>query len=446
MILIALVVGLSGCTVHPPGERELREQAIRAGEPYSVDSDRRTAPPLPADATADDLVRHALLTNAGLEQKYWEWRAAIEQIPQDGTQPTNLVLFAGVPIEKGSTAFDRTTVTVANDPMADIVWPSKLSTAAQRALNDAKAAGIRFQKAKYDLRNSVRSAYYDYTLIGELIALEQSNLELLKMVAMASGARNRAGAGGQQDVLKAQNEIDLSLNDIARMRSDLITRRAALNAQLNRAANSPLHAPTTMPATQPITQTDDEILALAAERNPELVALSHELQGKADAIRLARLQYFPDFSASFSTDLGGTMQNLMGMITVPVLRHEAIDAAIEQARANLRATDAMRRQTGNDLAARIIDDLATLRDADRQLDLFEHTILPRAQQVVSVARTSYESSRSSLLDLLGSQRSLIAIERLVTELRAIREKRLADLEAITANRLTLPSATTASFQ
>lgn len=143
----------------------------------------------------------------------------------------------------------------------------------------------------------------------------------------------------------------------------------------------------------------------------------------------------PDFSVSASTDVAGIAQTLTGMVTVPLLRYQAINAAIAQAEANLKSTDAMRRQTRNDLNAQIVMDISTLRDADRQLDLFEHTVLPRARQVVTVARSAYESGQSTLLDLLDSQRSLIVIQRLVTNLRIAREKRLADLEAIIARPL-----------
>src|SRR5262245_29516520 len=254
--IISVGALLAGCTIHPQGERSLRDEALKAGEPYEANA---TAQSLPQNANADDFVRYALLHNAGVEQKYWEWRSAIEQIPQDGTQPTNLVLFAGVPVTKDLSSFDQTTVTVANDPMADIVWPDKLSTAARRALDEAKAAGMRFQKAKYELRSSVLAAYYDYALTSELIGLEETNLELLRTVATVSAARNRAGAAGQQDLLKAQNEIDLADNEIARMRSQLAGQRAMLNALLSISANTTLPAPTTVPSTQPVAGSDEEI-------------------------------------------------------------------------------------------------------------------------------------------------------------------------------------------
>ena len=80
-----------------------------------------------------------------------------------------------------------------------------------------------------------------------------------------------------------------------------------------------------------------------------------------------------------------------------------------------------------------------LRDADRQIELFEHTILPRARQVVTVSRAAYEAGRSTLLDLLEGERSLIAVQRLVVTLRVTRAKRLAGLEAVTASDLSLGS-------
>lgn len=431
-IAIALVAVLGGCTAHPAGERQERRAALDAGKPFEKPVGERMPPTLPENPSADDLVRYALLTNADLEQRYWDWRSAIEQIPQDGTQPTNLAISAGTVLNNGSFSRDRTTLSAFNDPMADIVWPEKLSVAARRALENARAAGLRFQKAKYELRSKVLNAYYDYALNAELIRLEQANAQLLQTTVTVVEARNRAGSSGQQDLLKARNELDLSRNDIANMQSQLPSLRAALNALLNRDPGSPIAVPSQLPPTVRVRRSDDELMALAAAQNPELIALAHEMKGRAEGISLARLQYMPDFSVSAGTDLAGLAQTLSGMVTVPLLRYEAINAAIAQAEANLKSVEAMRRQTRNDLAAQVVLDIATFRDADRQLELFQHSVLPRARQMVTVARTAYESGQSGLLDLLDSQRSQIAIERLVANLRIARQKHVADLERIDA--------------
>jgi len=433
--IFATALLLTGCTIHPNGEREERQASLKAGEPFKRSIERRDINPLPADPTPDDLVRRALSANAELEQRYWEWRSAIEQIPQDGTQTTTLAISGAITVNKGRTGAGSTMLTLLNDPMTDIHWPGTLATAAQRTLENARAAGKRFRKAGYELRTKVLSAYYDYALTAELIRLEQANAQLLQTTATVVEARNRAGAAAQQDLLKARNELDLSNNEIAAMQAQLPAELAALNALLSRAPDAPIPSPTQMPALMPVRYSDEQLLALAAAQNPELAALADEIRGRKQGIKLAKLQYVPDFDLSLSSDLMGIAQSLIGTVTVPLLRYEAIDAAIAQAEANLRASEAMRRQTHNDLNAQIVMDIRTLRDADRQLELFEHTILPRARQVVTVGRSAYEAGRSSLLDLLDAQRSLIAIQRLVANLRATREKRLADVEAIAASDL-----------
>ena len=438
LVTIVLLVGLASCTVHPPGEREERATAVQMGKPFEKRIEVRQIQPLPENPTPDQLVEYALLSNAELEQHYWEWRSAIEQIPQDGTQTSSLNAAVGTSITKGRTSWGNSTLALSNDPMTDIKWPDKLDAAAKQALENARAAGHRFIKAKYDLRNKVLSAYDDYALNAELIRLEQSNQQLLRTTAMVTEARNRAGSSGQQEVLKASNEVDVSGNDIANRESQLPSQRAAINALLSRPADAPLPVPAELPPSRTVVYGDEQLVELAAKQNPELIALADEIRGRGEGIRVAKLQYVPDFNLSVGTDLMGVTQTLLGQATIPILRYEALNAAIAQAEANLRASEAMRRQAGNDLTAQVIADITIIRDVGRQLDIFDHSILPRAQQVVKVGRSAYETSHASLLDLLKDQRSLIAIERLVADLRITREKRLAELESITASDLSSP--------
>jgi outer membrane protein TolC len=440
LILLAGVIG--GCTVHPPGEREERDAAIQSGKPYQKEIDDRQVPPLPENPTPDQIVEYALLSNAELEQHYWEWRSAIEQIPQDGTQNSTLNVAAGTSITNGRDSWGSSTISLSNDPMTDIKWPGKLDAASKQTLEKAKAAGQRFVKAKYELRSKVLSAYCDYALTAELIRLEQSNLQLLQTTATVTEAQSRAGSAGQQDVLKANNEVDMSRNDVANLESQLPSLRAAINALLNRPADAPLTVPPGLPPARSLAYADGELIDLAAKQNPELIALADEVRGHSEGIRLAKLQYVPDFNLSAGTDLMGVTQSVLGQATIPVFRYEALNAAIAQADANLRASEAMRRQTSNDLTAQVVADIAIIRDADRQLDLFEHTILPRAREALVIGRSAYEAGRASLLDLLDDQRSLIAIERLVANLRITRERHLADLEAITTVDLSNPQSIT----
>jgi cobalt-zinc-cadmium efflux system outer membrane protein len=433
--LILLSASISGCTVHPTGEREERAASLRAGKPFAKSFEARDIPPLADNPTPDQIVQYACLTNADLEQRYWEWRAAIEQIRQDGSQTTTLNFAAGTTITRGSTGLGSSTVALANDPMTDIKWPGKLDAAAKQALNNARAAGRRFRKAQFELRAKVLNAYYDYALTAELIRLEENNQDLLKTTELVTESRNRAGSAAQQDILRAANELDLSGNDIANMRSQLAAQRATINALLSRAPDAALAIPTQLPDAQLLQISNEELLNRAAMQNPELQALADEIKGRQNGLELARLQYIPDFNASAGADLLGVSQSILGQATVPIFRYEAINAAIEQSLANLKAAQAMRRQSANDLAAQVVMDITTLRDAERQLDLLSHTILPRAQRGVALGRTAYESAQATLLDLTESQRSLITLQRLIANLQIVHAMRLADLEAITGGPL-----------
>lgn len=442
-VTVVLLVGLvGGCTVHPPGEFEERATAVQVGKPFEKPIEVRQMPPLPANPTSDQLVEYALLGNAALEQDYWEWRSAIEQIPQDGTQTTTLNVAPGTSITNGHTSWGSSALTLSNDPQTDIKWPGKLDAAAKRALENARATGRRFIRAKYDLRYKVLKAYYDYALNAELIRLEQSNQRLLRTIATVAETRNRAGRAGQQDVLKSSNEADLSGNEIANMRSQLPSQRAAINALLSRPVDAPLPVPAKLPASRRVVYGDRELVEMAAKQNPELMALADEIRGRGEGIRLAELQYVPDFNLSVGSDLMGVTQSLLAQATIPILRYEALNAAIAQAEAKLHASEAMRREVGNNLTAQVIADITIIRDAGRQLDLFDHTILPRAREVVNVAQSAFEAGNASetdaalLLNLLDGQRSLIAIERLVAKLRITQATHLAELESITTSDLT----------
>jgi cobalt-zinc-cadmium efflux system outer membrane protein len=432
ILIISLPLALAGCAVHPPGERQERDAAVSAGRRFQKPFESREIPDLAEQPTLDQLVEYALLTNAELEQRYWEWRSAIEQIPQDGSETSTLNVAAGTTITRGRTSWGSSTVAVANDPMTDIKWPGKLDAAAREALENARAAGRRYLRAKYEIRAKVLEAYYDYALNSELIRLEQQDLLFLQITATVSDAQSRAGRAGRLDVLKAANEADLSGNDLANMQSQLPSQRAALNALLNRPADAPLPVPTALPTPRKLAWSDEQVMELADKQNPELIALADEIRGRGDAIRLARLQYIPDFNLSAGTDLLGITQSILGQATIPAFRYEALNAAIAQAEANLRASEAMRRQASDDLGAQVVFDVTTIRDADRQLDLLQHTILPRSREIVTLGKSAYETGQSSLVDLLEDQRSLIAIQRLVANLRISREKHLADLESVVA--------------
>ncbi len=422
-------VFLSGCVLAPKGTKEEQSAAHEAGRPYAQPFEQRTLPDLPANPTWQDVLHRALLANGDLEAAYFEWTAALARIPQVANYPnTNLApSFSYMFSSDRMKSFDRTTVNVGFDPMENLAFPTKVAQAAKVALEEARAAGKRFEATKFEIQRKVLSAYLDLVLHEEQIRIQRDNVNLLKL--MNDSAGDRVGAGGQpQDLLRAQTQFRLAENQLATMQSEHMTMLSMLNAMLARDPRAPLNLPPTIPPPRPLLADDAQLISIATDNNPDLARLAHEVAGRQDALELARMAYIPDINpmAGFT---GGISQMIGAMIVLPTTIPE-IKGKIDESRAMLHSSQAMLRQTRSDRAASFVAALYAMRNAERQAAVFQDAILPRAQQTLAGLRQSYAAGNASFSDLIDSQRTLLDVRLMIAEARIEREKRLVELESL----------------
>jgi cobalt-zinc-cadmium efflux system outer membrane protein len=426
---LAAPILLAGCVLAPSGAKD-EEAALRdAGGPFEQRFTQRTLPDLPPNAEWPDILRRAFLANGDLEAAYFEWAAAVARIQQAGAYPNTPLavgfeyMFSGGNMK----SWDRTTVTVGPDPMENLSFPTKVYQAAKVALGEARAAGERFRAAKFDLQRRVLSEYLDYALLAEKTRIQRDNTALLKLMLDTAGNRVQAG-GQQQDLLRAEIAYRLAEDQLKGMEAQLPQRRVMLNALMGRDPDAPLPPPRQLPAPREVPNDDARLLAVAVDRSPELAALARRVQGRKDALELARMQYIPDINpmAGFT---GGVEQFVGVMISLPTVIPE-IQGMIKEARANLRQIEAMYRQKRLDRAAGFVAALYALRNYDRQVGVFERQILPRAEQVLGVVRQSYATGATGFTDLIETQRTLLDVRLMIAEAKAAREKSLAELEAL----------------
>ena len=425
-LVLAVALASAGCAVLPEGEREERERALAAGHAF----DERIDPlPLPEEPALEDYLRTAFHASAALQQRYWEWRAALERIPRAASPPDLALSFAHLFDSGNLKAWDRTTLTLQSDPSTMIPLPSKLAAAGRVALEEARAAAARFEAEKFRLQAEVASTYLDLALHGALLELQQRELRLLGLAAGATETRARTGTASQAELLQARTELDLAHNELANLHAQLPSLVARMNVLLGRHALHPAPLPP-LPEPRALPATDGEILRLAAERSPELAALEHELAGRGEALELARLARLPDFA--FLLSLTGSLSQSVGATFTLPLRLPAIRAGIEEARAKLRAAEAAREQYARELAASFVLDLYVLRNAERQRELFERTLVPRAAALAAAARVAFEAGSGGLDEFVEAARTQLEAERTLALLRIEREKALVALESWSA--------------
>jgi outer membrane protein TolC len=447
--LVTLVtLSLGGCVLAPKQAADQRARLKAAGAAYRAPAEQRDLPELPQGPSWEDVLHRAFLANGDLEVAYFEWAAAVHRIQQAGSYPNTPVSigFSYMFSDDRMKSFDRTTITAGPDPMDSLAFPSKVYQAAKVALDDARAAGQRFVAAKFKLQRDVLNAWYDYALLAERVRIAERNLALLRLITDTAVGRVGAGAP-QQELLRADIEQRRAEDDLLDMQAKLPQMRAMLNAMIARPPDAVLDPPVQPPPARSLPVDDSRLLALASENNPDLAALAERVRGRQDAVELARLQYIPDINPTLG--FTGTASQLAGLaLSIPTFLPK-VRAMVDEARANLRAVQAMQRQTRFDRSAQVVAALYAVRNSERQARLFEQGVIPASERIVDDVRQDYTGGTGSFIDLIDAQRTLLDVRLTAAEARAAREKSLADLEALlgvdvetlgTATAATMPSA------
>jgi cobalt-zinc-cadmium efflux system outer membrane protein len=418
---------VSGCVIAPEEAKVEQGKAAEAGRVYATTRSSRVVPDLPEKPTWREVLTRAFLSNGDLEASYFEWAMAASRIDQAGTWPAQSLelgygyMFSGERLK----ALDRSTL--SSNLMDPTPLPNATYQDAKVAWREAEAAGERFRQAKFELQVRVLAAWADYALQAERIRVGEADVRLLKTAVDTTATRVRSGAP-QRDLLRAQLELEKSQNDLQTQRSELLRQRAMLNAMLVRPTAAPLEPPAEIPEARFLPADDARLLLLGSRNNPEIAALDKDALARDAAIERAKLEYQPqvNLAAAFT---GSLSQTVGGSVLLPT-RIPAIRAMVAEARADLRRTEALVAQRRADKASAFLATLVALRDAERRRRTLEADILPLATRALDLTRRSYASGAATYLDLIDGQRGLLEIRLMIAESRAMRERLLAELEAL----------------
>ena len=426
---LTLPITLGGCALTPDGARDEQARLAAASKPFEKPVESRELPALPALVGWRDALRRAFLANGDLESAYFEWKAAMIAVDKADAWPNSNLTFGYSYMFSPANmkAWDRTTLAAGFDPSMNLQLPVKPATAGKVALEAAREAGEKFRAAKFDLQKKVLDAYLDLALAQERARIQRDVVHVLDLASASAAARAKVG-GSVPDALKARTEQEVAKNNLGNLDAEARSAKARLNGLMARDASAPLGLPPQLPAPRPVLANDARLIAVAVDRNPELAALARQVAGRKDAIDLASLGYLPDVIPSFSVT-GSIAQTVGAMAMLPTTLPQ-IRATIDNAAAMERSSEALLRQTGEDRAASFIANLYLMRNAERQVALYRHSLLPLAQQTLESSQQTYAAGQSSFVDLIDSIRTYDAIRLLAAEARIEREKRLVELEAL----------------
>lgn len=386
------------------------------------------------ESTLNDVVAYAAQNSPGLVASFNRYKAAMEQIPQARSLPDPRFLYRYWIVEP--MMLDGSVRNVF-ELSQEFPWFEKLILRGDVAAREAQAAFKKFQAEKLALRARVVEAYFEYYYLHQSQAINDESLRQLSSVEGIVSARSATG-GAQADLLRTQVEIARLRNEVETIRDMLPPAQAKLNALLNR----PTDAPLPRPQVARFERMDVDaagLAALLAAHNPELAGMGVEIQKQAKEIELAKKEYLPDIMLGFEYDQmvpnAGSDENpndqkaLMASLNIPIW-HEKYAAGVRQARYRYLAAVADKLQKTNDLSVELKEAIFSLRNAQRKIDLYGQSLLPRARQTLSSVRSTYQTGGGDFADMIESHRVLLDFELSVRRAEADRHIAMARIESL----------------
>jgi len=253
-------------------------------------------------------------------------------------------------------------------------------------------------------------------------------MDLMKQFEKVALAMYATGKVSQQDVLKAQVEILNLQNDL----DTLIEMKSTVEARLNTLLGRPLNAPLGEPEKfvfKRFTADLESLYKLARESSPGLKLHQQLIMRAEQASKLARLDYYPDFTlgvqyqdiglgAPMAPHEGQNAWSVMVSMSLPIWWSKT-KAGVNEAEMKASSERFSYTDTENMLLMNVKDTYFRLKTAERQVALYRDSIIPRAEQALRVSEEGYRAGQVDFLNLIDSQRILLhfqlAYERALTD-------------------------------
>lgn len=385
-------------------------------------------------------IEQALEQNPAVRQSFARYRAAQQRMPQVSALPDPvLTLTQYLRTPETRVGPQTTMVSLAQK----FPWFGKLSDKEKIAAKEAAALRELYEAQKAELVRRVKLAYYTLAYIDEAVRITEEDLAVLEQYETLAQARYSQGVGLQQAVVKLQAEITRDRNRLDELRIQRVNAEALLNKLLDRSAVSPVGR---VPLKKgPEIKVQYQKLASASRLyRPEIVAALLRVEKDEKRIQLARRDYWPDVTlgATFANvvarmDAAGAAnppsQNgknvwaLTASVNIPIQRRKYAAGVLEATQDKLASREGYR-DIVNTVEAEVRSIGFRIETLQQQMDLFEDTLLPQAEQALRSTEAAYSTGTLGVLELLDSERVLLNVRLGLMQFRSDYMKSLAEME------------------
>ncbi len=377
------------------------------------------------------LLREILQHSPAIEAARQDWQAAAENPEVVASMPDPMVSY-GYYFQNVETRIGPLNQRIGLSQK--IPFPGKLGTAKRQAQEQAQIAYWRYRAAIRDTLAQAKMLLAELVRVDGAVSVLREQEDLLRQTASSAEGLFKANQVTLPDVIRATVAAEDILTRITALEAVRVATVAKL-AAIRGETDAPLVIPSTTQPRIPALPPLSSAMKLSMIANQELHAAENAVARDAYAVRLARLDYYPDFTLGIDyTQAGENMMAnpadrgndpVMGTITVNVpIWWDKLGAQKRGAEARKEASIARRAQLALDTTAMVQGAYALAKSAKEQRERFAGKIVPDARRAYESVTSNYTAGAATLTDVLDIQRAyneaaLGLVERTAAYLKAI---------------------------
>jgi len=359
------------------------------------------SPQTPGNQPKGDLLLHSFLEealdrNPGIRQSFARYEASLQKLPQISALPDpmlNLTQYIRSPetrVGPQTTSFSIS---------QKLPWFGKLGDSENIAAKEAAVMRSRLEAQRAEVVRQVKLAYYGLGYIDCAIEITNDDIALLNHYEELARSRYQQGIGLQQAVVKLQAEITKDQYRLEMLKSQRVDLEAVLNSLRDYPSDAPIGRIDLgiMPGIQ---IHYEDLYHVGRNNRPEIREALMQIEKNEKRIHLVKKNYWPDVTigAGFTnvtgrSDPAGIMnppdqngKNIYSFslgINIPIQRRK-YDAAVAEATQDKIASREGYRNAVNSMEASIRSIGFRIETLQRQIALFEKTLVPQAEQALGI--------------------------------------------------------------
>lgn len=384
----------------------------------------------------------AARNNPGLKAAFNRWKAELEKVTQVKSLPDPTFNFAYF-IREVETKVGPQQMKIGL--MQKLPWFGKLKLKGEKSQERALALKENFERVKLELFYNVKKLYYDYYFISRSIVIIKENIVLIKAVNEQIGSMYSTGIVSYSDLIRIQVELEKLKDKMRSLKDKLPSVRVALNTVMNTPLDKEIRVENKIEDTG-FFHDYNGLINIMKTNSPELKILDHFTLSEEAGVKLAKKNFFPDFTIGADviftgdstvpgiTDSGKDPFLIKMSLNLPV-RFKKLNASVKEAKLRLDSIKYDRIEKENRIISSLESALFKFKDYKRIINLYRDSLIPKAQQAFEVTKTAFSTGKSGFLDFIDTQRTLLDFELILEKAKSSYFQNIALIEKIIGKNL-----------